>query len=213
MNSINFQKEFTLKQGLLFVVSGPSGAGKSLMCQEYIKKNPKTLLSISETTRKPRKNEINGREYYFIDEELFSKRVNEDYYLEYAGKFQNHYGTPKKPITQALKEGRDVILEIEPQGAAQVRKAFPSVISIFVLPISTNELIKQIKGRKTETEEQINLRLSDLQKEIEQIRFYDYIIINRFGHLKESVKLLEDIAQSERCSVKRILKQKEGKNE
>ncbi len=207
LNKDNFSNYYSLKTGLLIVVSGPSGAGKSLITQEYIKKHPEAVLSISETTRSPRKGELNGREYYFVNEKTFLKREKEDYYLESAGKYQNRYGTPKKKIIQDLKNGKDVILEIETQGAEQIRKKFPDVVSVFVLPTSFTDLEKQIRGRKTETEEAINLRLSETRSEVDQIKYYDFVLINRFGYLDESVKALTDIIKAERYNVKRILNQ------
>ncbi len=206
----NFEKEFELKYGLLFVVSGPSGAGKSAICRSYVNRFPDTYLSVSETTRAPRKGEKEGREYFYISEEEFEERRNKDYYLECAGVYTKHYGTPKAPIIENLQNGHNVILEIDPQGAMQVKQTYPKVVLIYILPNSIKTLEDQIRGRKTETEEQIQLRLGKSKEEIKNISSYDYIIINKPGRITKSVSQLASIIGAEECKVKTILDQDKG---
>lgn len=213
LNKDNFEAYYTLHQGLLIIVSGPSGAGKSEICKSYVSNNQDTFLSISETTRKPRGKEKDGREYYFVDEETFTKRSEEDYYLEYAGIYEKRYGTPKAPIYNQLESGKDVILEIDPQGALQVKKKIPNAVMVFILPSSFQKLENQIRDRKTETEEQINHRLSKTHKELEQIISYDYVIVNKYGHMVESVQKLKSIVNAEKLNLKRILNQYGESNE
>lgn len=207
LNKDNFEKYYHYDEGLLFVVSGPSGAGKSAVCRQYVKEYPNSFLSISETTRKIRDYEVEGDDYYFIDNALFEKRKDEDYYLECAGKFDNYYGTPKEPILNNLKLGKNVILEIETKGAFQVKEKYPNAILIFFLPSSMEYLEKQLRDRKTESEEKIQKRLSEVKTEISKIPEYDYVIVNEYGKMDESVELLNDIIVSSRLNVKRILNQ------
>ncbi len=204
MNKPDLSKQFTLESGLLIVVSGPSGTGKSALCQKYLKDYPNTALSISETTRAPRGKEQNGVEYTFISETLFEERADTDYYLEHAGVYNKHYGTPRHHVLGLLKQGRDVILEIDPQGAEQIRKNFPDAISVFILPPSYDKLEERIRGRKTETEEQITLRLSSALREIDKAAHYDYAIVNRENKLEEAVQNLRSIAEAERLKISRL---------
>lgn len=211
MNNKNFEDIYTLKEGLLIVVSGPSGAGKSVVCKEYVNAHKDdTVLSISETTRAIRSNETPDVDYVFIDEDLYKKRLAEDYYLESANVHGNYYGTPKEKILNYLKEGKDVILEIDYQGANLVKKIVPSLITVFVLPTNYDILVDMIRGRGTESEEAIKRRLQTAENEIIQVPNYDYVIINRRGELDKTVDDLAAIITAEKHNVKRILDQTEG---
>lgn len=207
----NYEALYTLKRGILFIVSGPSGAGKSLVTQEYVHNHPKTILSISETTREPRNGEKHGREYFFISQEEYDKKVKEGYYLEHAGNYGNFYGTPHAQIQENLEKGFNVILEIDPQGAKQVKEKIPDAVLIFILPESLELLEERLRSRKTETEEKILKRLSKTKSEIENIPIYNYVIINSYGKLNETVQNLNYIIQSERFNVKQILRKEEEK--
>src|SRR5665647_2184098 len=146
-----------MQQGRLFVLSGPSGAGKGTICKELIKRED-LELSISMTTRTPREMEEHGSSYYFVSEEEFQKTIDEGGFLEYAKIYDHCYGTPKKPVLDMLAQGKDIILEIEMQGAFQIKTVYPAGTLIFVLPPSLAELRKRLIARGTEDEEEIRLR-------------------------------------------------------
>lgn len=166
-----------MKQGRLFVISGPSGAGKGTICKALIESGAADL-SVSMTTRKPRGIEQEGIHYYFVSHEDFQKAIDEGNMLEWAEIYGNRYGTPKKPVLEKLARGRDVILEIEMQGAMQVKESYPKSVLIFVLPPSISELRKRLIARGTETPEQIDLRTRTTLDEIKRIKDYSYFIVN-----------------------------------
>ncbi|MGO0971333.1 guanylate kinase, partial [Clostridioides difficile] len=141
-----------VKKGLLLVVSGPSGAGKGTICKELLKENDTIKLSVSATTRKPRTGEVDGVNYFFISKEKFEEMIEKGEFLEYAQIYDNFYGTPKAAIMECLEKGQDVLLEIEMQGAKQIKEVCPEGVFIFVLPPSLKELKNRIVGRGTETE-------------------------------------------------------------
>ena len=166
-----------MKQGRLFVISGPSGAGKGTICKALIESGAADL-SVSMTTRKPRGIEQEGIHYYFVSHEDFQKAIDEGNMLEWAEIYGNRYGTPKKPVLEKLARGHDVILEIEMQGAMQVKESYPKSVLIFVLPPSISELRKRLIARGTETPEQIDLRTRTTLDEIKRIKDYSYFIVN-----------------------------------
>ena len=189
------------RKGLLLVVSGPSGAGKGTICKSILEQNDHIKLSVSATTRKPRTGEVHGVNYFFIDKEEFKKMIEQGEFLEYAQIYDNFYGTPKAAIMETLEKGQDVILEIEMQGARQVKEVYPEGIFVFVLPPSLKELKNRIVGRGTETAEEIEKRFSCAFEEIKQIDDYDYFIVNQ--DVEKSVKELESIISSEKNKVTR----------
>ena len=146
------------RKGLLLVVSGPSGAGKGTICKAILDQNDQIKLSVSATTRKPRNGEVHGVNYFFLEKEEFTSMIEKGEFLEYAQIYDNFYGTPKSAIMETLDNGQDVILEIEMQGARQVKEVYPEGIFVFVLPPSLEELKNRIVGRGTETEEEIEKR-------------------------------------------------------
>ena len=166
-----------MRQGRLFVVSGPSGAGKGTICSKLLE-GGELELSVSMTTRAPRGREIPGVSYYFVTHEEFQRTIDEGGLLEWAEIYGNRYGTPKAPVLEKLDAGRDVILEIEMQGAMQVKKNYPQCVLIFVLPPSLSELKKRLIARGTESPEQIEMRTKATLEEIKKIKDYSYFIIN-----------------------------------
>ncbi len=187
-----------MHEGSLFVISGPSGAGKGTICQKIIQELD-VELSVSMTTRQPRNKEVDGINYYFVTKEEFQKKIDDDQMLEYAEVYGNFYGTPKEKVISKLKEGKDVILEIDIQGALKVKEAYPEGIFIFILPPSMSELRKRITGRGSETPESINLRLGETLKEVSYIDKYNYCVVN--GELSEAVSRVKAIMVAEHSRV------------
>lgn len=166
-------------RGILIVVSGFSGAGKGTLMKELLRRHPDTYaLSISATTRAPREGEEDGREYFFISREEFEKMIAKDELIEYARYVENYYGTPRGYVEEQMKQGKDVILEIEIQGALKVKKAFPDTLLLFVTPPSAGELQSRLIGRGTETMDVIRSRMNRACEEAEGMELYDYLIIN-----------------------------------
>lgn len=190
-------------KGLLLVISGPSGVGKGTICRKLVDENPELFLSISMTTRAPRGAEVEGNEYYFVTEEEFEKRIESNKMLEY-NKYVNgcYYGTPKDKVDEMLSKGKDVILEIDINGALQVKEQITEGIFIFLLPPNMRELKNRLEGRKTESKEKILERFKRAYQEINEYPKYNYIVIN--DELDETVKKIEAIIISEKCRVDRI---------
>ncbi|WP_077610916.1 guanylate kinase [Clostridium sp. Marseille-P2415] len=166
------------EHGMLVVVSGFSGAGKGTIMKELLKRYDNYALSISATTRKPREGEADGREYFFVTEERFQSMIEKDELIEYAQYVNHYYGTPKEYVLNQMKTGKDVILEIEIQGALKVKKCFPEAILVFVMPPNGSELKRRLIGRGTESMDVINARLRRAAEEAEGMEAYDYILIN-----------------------------------
>ncbi len=192
----------TKKQGLLIVLSGPSGSGKNTVC-DIVKQNNKNIWeSISMTSRKPRKNEIEGQSYYFVSETEFENKIKNNKMLEYAKFAGNYYGTPKEEVQKHLDEGYDVILVIEIQGALQIKKKLDEALFVFLLPPSMEELQKRLKLRNTESEEKVMERFKTAYNEINELTKYNYVIIN--DDKTDAASKLEAIIKAERCRVDRI---------
>ncbi|MDF2653617.1 MAG: guanylate kinase [Bacillota bacterium] len=187
-----------MRKGLLFVVSGPSGAGKGTICKKLLEKVD-IELSVSMTTRKPRPGEIEARNYYFVSEEKFVETIQVEGFLEYAKVYGNYYGTPKDIVLSKLEEGKDVVLEIDIQGALKIRESYPKGVFIFILPPSMSELRKRITGRGSESEDDINLRLGETLKEVSYIDKYDYCVVN--GDINEAVNRVAAIIKAEHSRV------------
>lgn len=167
-----------MDKGLLVVISGPSGTGKGTVMNYLMEHSDDLRLSVSATTRKPREGETHGVQYYFLSREEFEKMIENGEVLEYAEYCGRYYGTPLKPIETWLREGHDVILEIEVQGGAQVKKKCPESVTIFILPPSMEELENRLRGRGTEDEETIQKRLDTARTELQEADHYDYTVVN-----------------------------------
>ena len=165
-------------KGILMVISGFSGAGKGTLVKKLLSEYDNYALSISATTRAPREGETDGKEYFFVSKEQFEKMRDEQKLIEYAQYVNNYYGTPKEYVEQKMAEGKDVILEIEIQGALKVKKRFPDALLLFVTPPSAEELRRRLVGRGTETLEVINARLARAAEEASGMEAYDYLLIN-----------------------------------
>lgn len=192
------------KRGLLLVVSGPSGAGKGTVCKRLVEKRSDVFLSVSATTRAPREGEVDGKHYYFISEEEFTERIRTGGMLEHAVFCGNYYGTPKQAVDDMLAAGKNVILEIEVQGAMKVRSHYPEGVYIFVLPPSMQELRSRLIGRGTEAPEVVEERLSTAAWEFTHIQKYNYILLN--DDVEKAVCRLEAIIDAEHCRTERNLK-------
>ncbi len=189
-------------RGKLIVISGPSGTGKGVICKKLIKRNENLSLSVSLTTRKPRKTEEDGKEYYFISKEEFEKEISNNGVLEYANVYGlgNYYGTPRNRVLELIEAGKDVILEIDVEGGRQVKKNYNQVLRIFVIPPTMDELRKRITGRGTEAEEVIKRRLKEAKNEIDAaMQEYDYLIIN--DKIETAVKQIEAIIIAEKAKI------------
>lgn len=186
----------TKKIGKLFVISGSSGVGKGTLLKILLENNHDINLSISATTRHPRRGEVDGVNYFFTDEEDFLKAVNDNEFLEYANFNGNYYGTKEAYVRKTLNKGEDLILEIETKGALQIKEKLPDAVLIFILPPSIEELEKRLRGRNTEDETAIKNRLSEAFREIECSKEYDYCIVN--DNLEKAASELQKIVDNER---------------
>lgn len=180
-------------KGILFIVSGPSGCGKGTVLAEILK-NPDFYYSVSATTRLPRNGEVDGVNYHFLQKDEFEKLIDNDGLLEYASYCDNYYGTLRKPVEDMLNAGKHVILEIEVQGAVNVMKKCPDAVSVFILPPSLTELKRRLNKRGTETEDVVNKRLSQAEREIRQADKYNFIMIN--AELDKAVDDLKTIIRA-----------------
>ena len=184
----------------MIVISGFSGAGKGTLVNAVLARHDNYALSISATTRSPRKGEEDGKSYYFITKEEFEKRIEEGRFLEYARYVDNYYGTPKDRVMEMMEQGKDVILEIDCQGAANVKAAFPDAVLVFVTTKDASTLKKRLTRRGTETKEQIEKRLGRAKEEVDIIDRYDYLLVN--GSLGRAVADFNRIVRAEHMKVK-----------
>ena len=181
---------------LVYIISAPSGSGKSTLVNELLKSVSDLEFSISYTTRAPRGSETDGRQYYFVSRSEFEKMVREGDFLEYAEVFGNYYGTARRFLQEAEQNKRDLLLDIDVQGAAQIQQKLPNATSIFILPPNRKTLEERLRKRSEDREEVIQRRLVTASREIENYDRYNYILVN--DHLEDSIEILRSIVLSER---------------
>lgn len=184
------------RKGLLIVVSGFAGSGKGTLMKRLTEEYDNYALSVSMTTRKPRPGEVHGREYFFVSREDFEQKIETDGLIEYAVYVENYYGTPKAYVEEQRAAGKNVLLEIEVQGALKVKQRFPDAVLIFVLPPSIEELYKRLKSRGTENEDVIRKRMCRAAEEAAFVEKYDYILVN--DQVEESVQKLHNLIEAAR---------------
>ena len=185
------------ERGTLIVYSGPSGVGKGTLLQPYLAAHQEARLSVSVTTRDPRPGEVDGVHYWFVTEERFSQLVETGGLLEHARYSAHGYGTPRAQVEEQLAQGRDVILEIEVQGAMQIKRSFPDAVFVFILPPSLEELRHRLSGRGTEPPQVVEARLAAALRELEYAKEYDYLIVN--DDLQRAGAKLEAVIAASKC--------------
>lgn len=190
------------KTGQVIVISAPSGSGKGSVINGLLQKNNNMWLSVSTTSREIRSNDIPGVTYNFVTKNEFEQKIEEGYFLEYTNYAGNYYGTPRGPIKNKIEEGTDVILEIEIEGASNIKKLIPEAIFIFIMPPSLKTLVKRLKKRGTDSNDKIIKRFHAAYKEINEISKYNYVVIN--DDLEEAINKVEAIIKAEKCRVDRI---------
>lgn len=188
--------------GLLIVVSGPSGAGKDTICNKLIEQSDNTWISISMTSRDPRKGEIEGKDYFFVTKEEFKKRIENGEFLEYAEYNNNYYGTPREKIEEYINKGIDVILIIDIQGAVSIKNLIPTALFIFIMPPNMKTLKSRLIGRKTETKEKVLERFQTAYNEVNHFKKYNYVVVN--DEVEKAVNKVKSIICAEKCRVDRI---------
>jgi guanylate kinase len=190
-----------MAKGFLLIISGPAGTGKGTVCKELLNRNNDIIYSVSTTTRKPRVGEIEGINYFFVEKDKFEAMVENDEFLEHAFVHTNYYGTPRGFVSEEVEKGEIVLLEIDVQGALQVKNNYSEAVFIFLLPPTMEELKNRIIKRGTETEEDINRRFENAFKELDFVGKYDYFVVN--DKIEEAVSDIEAIIRAERLRVKR----------
>lgn len=199
------QTEAIRIKGFPIILSAPSGGGKSTIAEEVIKRSNQSIVrSISCTTRPARQNERNGVDYFFLKEEEFKEKVDKKEFLEWAVVHDHYYGTPKQNMEMQLDTGKDVMLVIDPQGAAAVRKIYPNGIYIFVVPPTWDALKARLKGRGTDDEAAMEIRYADARIELRSLKHYEFLVLN--DELEKAVSDVLSILRSEHCRLSRINK-------
>lgn len=190
------------RHGILYIVSAPSGAGKTTLCKQIVASVQGIWHSVSFTTRRPRPGEEHGRDYFFVDERVFQDMVERSEFLEYACVYSHWYGTPRKPLMDKMEEGIDVLLEIDVQGALQIKKHFEDAVYIFIVPPSMDVLRTRLQNRRSDSQEEIARRLMKVKEEVRCFQEYDYIVRN--DDLHQSLQELQTIFRAERLKTIRL---------
>ena len=189
-------------QGLFIVLSAPSGAGKSSICRRLLAACPEIEFSVSYTSRIPRPNEINGKDYHFISREDFQRRIDQGEFIEWIENYGHFYGTSGKAMHEVLGRGKDLLLDIEPRGAKEIKKKFEDGIFVFVLPPSLDELLKRLEKRGNESPGVIKKRFTQAERELKEVMWYDYTVFNE--DLETAAKQLIAIYKAEKCKTNRL---------
>ena len=203
---IQSNKVVAEREGTIFILSAPSGAGKTTLINGILKIFPEVRLSVSCTTRPRRRGEIHGRHYLFLEKTEFAAMRARGEFAEWASVHGSFYGTPRRPLEQSIQEGRDILLDIDVQGASQIKKQYPRAVSIFLLPPSWRELKKRLALRGTDRRESIRRRLETARREIRAIMRYDYFVVNR--EIPKALEALKSIIVAERLRISRVGKWK-----
>jgi len=191
-----------MAKGIFIVVSAPSGTGKSTICQKLLQACPELRFSVSYTSRPPRPNEVDGKDYHFISRQEFQSRIDDGEFVEWVENYGNLYGSSMKATKSFLHNGQDLLLDIEPRGAKNIKRKFRGGVYVFVLPPSRDELLKRLEGRDCETDKVIQDRFDQAEGELKEISWYDYIIINK--DLETAVDQLISIYKAEKCKRTRL---------
>ena len=189
------------KKGMIIIVSAPSGAGKTSICDALIKSDKNIVYSVSTTTREPRKGEKNGREYYFVDDGTFKKMVKKNLFVEWAKVHDHFYGTSKKVLEQTINKGKDILLDIDVQGAVKIKKQYKDALMIFITTPTLKILKERLIKRNKDSMDVIKTRLENAKKELTYLPKYDYLILN--DKLDESIEKAKSVICAERLSIKR----------
>jgi len=190
------------KKSLIVVISAPSGAGKTTLCKRLLQNSPSFTCSVSFTTRHPRKNEIEGVDYYFVSPTEFQKMIEDRKFVEWEKVHEQLYGTSANLLNKAIEAEKDVVLEVDVEGGTQIKKNYPQAVLIFLLPPSWQELEKRLKSRRTEDYQRVKERIIQAKKEIEYAPYYDYLIIN--NDINRALDDLTAIIRAERCRMNRV---------
>jgi len=191
-----------MTRGLFIVVSAPSGAGKTSICREFLRACPQVNFSVSYTTRKPRSIEVEGKDYFFVSREEFQRRVAENAFIEWTENYGNYYGTSVKVVEETLALGNDLLLDVEPGGARNLKKSVKGGVFVFILPPSKEDLLNRLRKRGCETENDISRRLARAEEELKEVSWYDYIIFN--SELATAAEQLKSIYLAEKCRRTRL---------
>ena len=191
-----------MAKGIFIVVSAPSGAGKSSLCQRLMQVYPEIKFSVSYTSRPPRPNEVNGKDYHFISRKEFKNRIDQGEFVEWVENYGHLYGSSRNVMKEFIQDGRDLLLDIEPRGAKKIKQEFKGGIYVFILPPSRSELLKRLEKRGHETDEVIQKRFRQAENELKEISWYDYVIFNE--DLETAVNQLTSIYIAEKCKRSRL---------
>jgi guanylate kinase len=194
--------EAAADKGLVIVISAPSGAGKSSICRRFLESCPEIEFSVSFTSRTPRPGEVNGKDYHFISREDFQMRIEQGEFVEWVENYGNFYGTSGKAMNEILGRGKDLLLDIEPRGAKEIKKNFADGVFVFVLPPSLDELLHRLEKRGHESREAIKRRFAQAESELKEVLWYDYVLFNEV--LETAAGQLIAIYRAEKCRTNRL---------